>query len=158
MSLLENNPLIKRKEGFCKKCEKITIKRLIKDKQYPYYMYSICLENSCKSHRKRNWEKYLAQKANSRKKLNSTKLTGEHIKKLYVQQNGCCILSGVNFDIDSKWNRPSLDRIDNSKGYTEDNIQLVTWIINYTRGELSINEYIDVCKKVVERKGGVCGL
>lgn len=35
----------------------------------------------------------------------------------------------------SKWLAPSVDRIDNSIGYTEDNIQLMTWKENHLKGE-----------------------
>lgn len=135
---------------FCIRCDTITIKRLVKDKQSKYYACSVCLENNCKKHRKKNWTKYLAQKANSRKKLGSEILTGSDIQELFDKQNGLCKISGIKFDIDSKWNRPSLDRIDNSKGYLTSNIQLVTWIVNHTRGELSIDEYINLCKEVNE--------
>lgn len=123
-------------------------KRLVRDKQYPYYACSICLENNCKKYRKKKWTSYLAQKANSRKREGSEKLTGQDIQKLFEDQNGICKLSGIEFDIEHKWNRPGLDRIDNTKGYTKDNIQLVTWIVNHTRGELSVVDYKNLCSHV----------
>lgn len=135
-------------EDFCKKCNNIVTKRLVKDKKYPYYMCSICTGNNSKSHRLNNWSKYLAQKANARKRENSIKITGEHIDLLLQSQDNKCIVSGVTFDMKSKWNKPSLDRIDNTRGYTLDNIQLVTWIVNHTRGELTVEEYIQLCKQV----------
>jgi hypothetical protein len=43
-----------------------------------------------------------------------------------------------------KWCNPlscSIDRIDNSKGYTKDNVQLVTWACNRARGNLSVEDF-----------------
>ena len=44
----------------------------------------------------------------------------------------------------------SIDRIDNSKWYTIDNVQLVCLIVNIARNNLEIDEYVDWCRKVVE--------
>jgi hypothetical protein len=44
----------------------------------------------------------------------------------------------------------SIDRIDNSKWYTLDNVQLVCLIVNIARNNLEIDEYVDWCRKVVE--------
>lgn len=139
---------------FCNKCNKIVTKRLVKEKRCKsnYYACSICLERNSVRHRKKKWQAYLAQKANARKKQGSEKLFESDIEELFNKQEGKCVLSGIRFDIESKWNRPSLDRIDNSKGYTKDNIQLVTWIVNHTRGELSVSEYLEICKLVSKEK------
>lgn len=43
-----------------------------------------------------------------------------------------------------KWCNPlscSIDRIDNTKGYTKDNIQLVTWAFNNARRNTDLNEF-----------------
>lgn len=37
----------------------------------------------------------------------------------------------------SKWDKPSIDRIDNNKGYSLDNIRLTTWRTNKARWERS---------------------
>lgn len=135
-------------EDHCKKCNKVTIKRFVKDTGNGYYSCSLCLEDNSKRYRKRYWSKYLAQKANTRKKPGSEKLTGEDVDLLIKNQNNKCAISGVSFDLESKWNKPSLDRIDNTKGYTLDNIQLVTWIVNHSRGELTVEEFKEMCRKV----------
>jgi hypothetical protein len=131
----------------CKKCNKETIHRLVNDKRKSksYYSCSLCLERNCRTYRKKHWPKYLAQKANTRKRKDSIIITKEHIENLYEKQKGICAISGKNFDIESKWLRPSLDRIDSDKGYQLDNIQLVTWIVNHTKGNLSDDEFIQMC-------------
>ena len=65
--------------------------------------------------------------------------------------NGKCAISGVDFDLLNYSNNrcnpfaPSPDRIDNSKGYTLDNVQWVCHIINKMKGEHSM----DVVNKLI---------
>lgn len=135
----------------CKKCSANTRHRQVNDKRpgrKSYLACSICLENNSKRHRKLHWTRYLAQKANVRKVPGSIKLTGDMIEALNLQQNSKCLLTGTIFDIDSKWYRPSIDRIDSNKGYTLDNIRLVAWIVNHSRGSLTDQEFFDMCNKV----------
>jgi hypothetical protein len=44
----------------------------------------------------------------------------------------------------------SIDRIDSTKGYTIDNVQLVCVVLNIAKSNLPQNDYIDWCKKVAE--------
>ena len=44
----------------------------------------------------------------------------------------------------------SLDRIDSTKGYTIDNVQWVHKYINLMKHQLTQQQFIDFCKKVVE--------
>jgi len=91
----------------------------------------------------------------------------QYLWDLYLKQKGKCSLSGVdiylksqekfstitkvengNRNIDySKFNA-SLDRIDSSKGYTEDNVQWVERKINIIKHDLSQNEFINICKLI----------
>lgn len=135
---------------FCKRCNKETERRLIKSAKRQYYSCKICLENNCKTHRKKHWFRYLAQKANTRKVSNSTKITEDHIKTIWNKQNNKCALTGQSLYIENKWWKPSLDRIDSNKGYTLDNIRIVAWIVNHSRGELTDDEFINMCIKIVD--------
>ena len=45
-------------------------------------------------------------------------------------------------------NSPSVDRIDNSKGYIKGNIQFVALPINYLKGELTHEQTIEVLKTI----------
>lgn len=65
------------------------------------------------------------------------------VERLWKEQKGRCVLTGTPFEIEHIDNggihddRISLDRIDNDKGYSANNIQLVTQFANRARGTLS---------------------
>lgn len=144
----------KRITKHCKRCSQDTDHRLVVDKRKGhnnYYSCSICLEKNSKKYRKKNWFKYLATKANARKRAGSVKLDEQHIRKLAQDQNNQCALTNQVMDINSKWWRPSLDRINSKIGYTLENIRLVAWIVNHTKGDLMDDEFIDMCKKVASK-------
>lgn len=62
-------------------------------------------------------------------------------------EKGVCIVTKLPFDLepnsDGHFNpyAPSLDRKDKSKGYTEDNVQVVCWAYNVGKGEMTDDEY-----------------
>jgi hypothetical protein len=72
---------------------------------------------------------------------------------LLAQQAGRCALSGVWLTTRGPLNEitASIDRIDNSRGYTKDNIQLVHKKINMMRGTLPIKEFVKFCEAVADR-------
>lgn len=74
-------------------------------------------------------------------------LTEEFLKKiLEVEQNNLCAITSCPIKIKEKkenstlYDTASLDRIDNAKGYTKDNVQWVMLGINYMRLDFDINE------------------
>ncbi|CAB4138861.1 hypothetical protein UFOVP343_14 [uncultured Caudovirales phage] len=85
-------------------------------------------------------------------------LTLEFLCGMYEDQCGLCALTGKVLELkaDKKVrssNLVSLDRLDNKKGYTKDNVWLVTSRANYSRGPMSVTEYIELCSNVVQRLG-----
>ena len=81
-------------------------------------------------------------------------LTIEYAWGLYEQQHRLCALSGVGlaFGVNAG-SKPSnttasLDRIDNSKGYVEGNVQWVHKTINLMRNVLPVGDFKDWCKRV----------
>lgn len=76
--------------------------------------------------------------------------------ELFEKQDRKCALSGLPIELKSNYkgvesnNTASLDRIDNSNGYTIDNVQWVHKIINIMRNRLSVDEFIMYCRKVSE--------
>lgn len=79
-----------------------------------------------------------------------------YLKKLYQDQGGKCAISGIDMEIRGEGcasNSPysiSLDRIDSDKGYIEGNVWLVCTGINLMKSRLSMEQFVDFCKRTVE--------
>jgi hypothetical protein len=85
----------------------------------------------------------------------------------YERQRGFCALSGIEMtweysvDGDSEFYTSvkypyniSPDRIDSNKGYTKDNLQFVCNRVNAMKNNMSMEQFVDFCKKVVDFSGG----
>lgn len=93
----------------------------------------------------------------------SVSITKYDLINLFQKQNNRCALSGVllqlgvagsNFLNIRKWkeqNTVSVDRIDSSKGYTVDNIQIVHKHINLMKLDFNQTEFINYCRLVAEK-------
>jgi hypothetical protein len=102
-----------------------------------------------------NWKRYCQRLLyyGGRKR---DKLTWQIILDKIKQQNFKCALTGelltCNLEIGRNFRtNASVDRIIPGGAYTEDNIQIVCKAVNYWRSDLTINEFVDWCKKVVDR-------
>lgn len=133
---------------FCKRCNQEQTFRYVKSDNF--HTCVVCAEHNTRKHRKKHWLRYLAQKANARKRQDSEKMTEELLQILMLEQGSKCALSGMKFDIEDKWLKPSLDRIDNTKGYTKNNVRLITWGLNHVRGDLSDKELVDLVAPMVD--------
>lgn len=84
-------------------------------------------------------------------------ITPQDIKNQYIKQDGKCYYTGVdlilpkNFIVAVHEDVVSVDRIDSSKGYTPENIQLVNKKINNMKNVFSSEEFIAICHKVASR-------
>lgn len=74
--------------------------------------------------------------------------------ELFEKQNRKCILTGIPIYFGrsgkNKEQTASIDRINNCKGYSIDNIQWVHKNINLMRNKLSIEEFQEMCKLVAK--------
>jgi len=68
------------------------------------------------------------------------------IENLYHKQNKQCALTGLPLKVKDC----SIDRIDSKKGYTEDNVQLVTKHINMIKQDFNQDYFIFLCNRVSE--------
>lgn len=76
-------------------------------------------------------------------------LKPDDIKELIAKQNNKCVYTGYDLEWSHNNNyKASIDRIDSSKGYTRDNIQLVCFIVNQAKSDLSDDVFIDMCQKI----------
>lgn len=84
-------------------------------------------------------------------------LSEEFIMSLYEKQKGLCAITGLQMTwIAGKGHVPtnlSIDRISSFCGYTPDNVQLVCRVANVMKGRMSQDEFIDMCKRIVENNG-----
>lgn len=82
-------------------------------------------------------------------------ITVEHVHCVIAM--GVCQKSGLPFDLTNRSHgainpfAPSIDRIDNAKGYTSDNIQIVCSMFNMGKHEHREVDFIAMCVAVAER-------
>lgn len=80
----------------------------------------------------------------------------EYLYELYNNQNGKCAYSGITMtasDIVGNGRSStsiSIDRIDSNKGYVKENVVLVCWKVNAAKSDLTMVEFIEMCKAVCE--------
>ena len=82
-------------------------------------------------------------------------LDSKFLIDLWYKQDGKCAITKQTMLITSDESRTrshvvSLDRIDNSKGYVRDNVWLTTAKVNYMRGVMDMDDFIGMCKLVLE--------
>jgi len=81
------------------------------------------------------------------------KLTSDDIFNLIEKQNNKCAYS--NIELVWKYNHPhkaSIDRIDSDKGYTIDNVHLVSHISNVAKSDLTEKNFLEMIKQIYEHK------
>ena len=85
-------------------------------------------------------------KTRANKKKLEYNLTFDFVQKLLKDSGYKCAITGLEMNLKSdsrKRANPfkcSLDRIDSSKGYTEDNVQFVCWAVNQMKAERTKEE------------------
>lgn len=89
----------------------------------------------------------LTKKGADARELDFT-LTEEDINKLL--HNGVCTKTGIAFEATGDF-AASIDRIDNSRGYTIDNVQAVCWIYNRAKGANTDTAVLRMAEALVER-------
>lgn len=87
------------------------------------------------------------------------KLSLEDLDILYERQNGLCfyteeklILPDTNKPLDSHSYNISIDRVDNSKGYSLENCVLCTKQVNMLKHVLDVKLFISICDKISKNK------
>jgi hypothetical protein len=97
----------------------------------------------------------LLRRTKYRNKINNLDI--EYIKELWEMQNGNCAILGHPLILPSNTITnhnylASIDRIDNSKGYTKDNIRIVSASINYVRNKFSDDHLFEFIKMCANKK------
>lgn len=100
-----------------------------------------------------NWNKYLLRLVHQHKRFKDG-LTVEHLLDTLERQNRRCAISGVELTCILKKGEicktnASIDRINAGGLYSPNNIQLVCRAVNSWRSNLTVEEFIEWCEKVV---------
>ena len=79
-------------------------------------------------------------------------ITIEDVWDLYINQNKKCALTGwpVVYNKNPKETTASLDRIDSTKGYTKDNIQILHRLVNKLKLDCSQDLFLKMCKDIAK--------
>lgn len=78
-------------------------------------------------------------------------ITKEYAWSLLLLQKNLCKLSGLKIgfaDIVAEPNTASIDRIDSSIGYVVGNIQWVHKKVNFMKGSLNQEDFLDICERI----------
>jgi hypothetical protein len=113
----------------------------------------------CSKHKKPpNWSGYerlngsyvsaLKYGAKKRKINYDSNIDAKYLYDMYLRQDGKCAITGMPIDLTTD---ASVDRIDSMKGYTKDNIWWVKKEINLMKNNLSLEEFILLCKMVADK-------
>jgi hypothetical protein len=104
------------------------------------------VRQSNKDRRRRDWQKTLLRgsKSSARTRGLANDLTVDVIEDLWVKQEGRCYWFGVGLQLGQAPRHPlipSLDRLDNSKGYHRGNVVLSCFAANMGRGVCSAKDF-----------------
>lgn len=88
---------------------------------------------------------------NSERKYSEDKITSKFLRGLYEKQNGLCYWLKIPLDIENndELTAPSLDRLDNDKGYSFDNIVLSSRFANLGRNTSTKEEFEEFLKTYI---------
>lgn len=102
----------------------------------------------------RNFLQRMWYGAKRRSESNEDMISYEEVYDLWLEQNGICKLTGVKMTTTTGKGRVStnvsIDRIDSTKGYEKDNVQLVCFWANIAKNDLPVTEFLEFCEKVIK--------
>lgn len=82
-------------------------------------------------------------------------VTVDFLMRMYSDLDGRCSVSGIPMRVGAAkraFDSMSVDRIDSSKGYTEENTRLVIWAVNAGMGDWGEDVFALVCQEVIKRR------
>lgn len=154
----DNFRLLEKSKSFYKRCIQCEeeIAKNIKPKKQIKESLGICWETYQRGLSAENYLKYALRDAKSRAKYlkRDFDIDLNFLISLYKKQNGLCAISKELLTWNSGTGRHknpyniSIDRIDSSKGYTKENVQIVCYMVNLMKNNMNMNEFISWCVKI----------
>ena len=93
--------------------------------------------------------------ATNRKQDLGFNLDLDYLVKIFEEQSGCCAISGIEMTYLAGSGRTltniSIDRIDSSRGYLRGNVQLVCDIVNRMKSNMTQEELLFWCEKILRK-------
>jgi hypothetical protein len=138
-----NNARKDKLSSHCKECDRISQERIRKKN----YQQRLKQDRKYREQKKKSFDQRLQALLNSSKQRATLKklehdITLQDVKELYPI-DGCCPVFGFKLEFGNAGFRehsPSIDRIDSSKGYTKDNIQILSWKANRIKGYATVED------------------
>lgn len=94
---------------------------------------------------------WLAAKSRSPRLGREFSITLDQVKTLLQQQDNLCAVTGLPFcETMNSPARPSIDRIDNSQGYTAGNIRIVLASVNMALGEWGLEHFLKIAGAAIK--------
>lgn len=88
-------------------------------------------------------------------------VTPEYLQSLFESQGRKCVYTGIELTFPENTRdfskTASLDRIDSTKGYIEENLQWIHKIVNKMKMDLNETIFLSFCSLITINKGGTCG-
>lgn len=111
-----------------------------------------------KRYRINNWSGYFISRIKKRSKdrfSEDVDFDSDYLKDLFSRQKGKCYWTNLKMVLEVSNKNPfqvSIDRLDNNKGYTKDNIVLCCMMINYARNNCDYDTWNDIMKNQISIK------
>ena len=94
--------------------------------------------------------KFVKQRAGAKDRGLAWELERDEVHKM-IKETKICNLSGRQLVMEVNHpDAPSIDRIDNARGYHHDNVHVTSQLVNKARGTMSVEEFVKMCRDVVE--------
>jgi hypothetical protein len=80
----------------------------------------------------------------------STTITLSQLFEQLQKQEYRCYYTGIPLELQApKHLVPSIDRLDNSKGYEFGNVVFCLWCVNKAKNDMTIEQFLEMCKSVI---------
>lgn len=138
-------------QNYCKKCA------AIKNKEY-HKTHKESIKIVKKNNYNKHWAHNALRRAKSREKGYTVSIDEAYVLDLFNKQGGKCYWLGVKLDPTAPPRhpqRPSIDRLDNAKGYEPGNVVVSSWFANAGRNSIDVDtmkEFIENVLNVERRK------